>query len=104
MQLSIPNTAPMASREPLAKRLSANLATADGVLTNLVRERGKLVAWWWGVRKVDGSTCAWCYVCEQVIVQAALNVGMTAAAWDRIEAHRTEHWHEIKTHRNHNRH
>jgi hypothetical protein len=87
----------MASREPAAKRLSVTLATADQVLTNLVRERGALVAWWWGVRKVEGSTCAWCYVCGDVIVYAALNVGMTPAAWDRIEAHRTKHWSDIKS-------
>lgn len=94
----------MAEREPLARRLSANLATADRVLTNLVRERGKLVAWWWGVRKVDGTTCAWCYVCEQVIVNAALNVGMTTDAWGKIEAHRAEHWAEIKAYRNRDKH
>lgn len=77
---------------PRAATLQRTLTTTDDVLVNLARRQHPTVAWWWGVRKHEGVMCAWCYVCNTKIVDGALNVGITEAQTDAIEAHKREHW------------
>lgn len=71
------------------------MGTPDGALTDIARGRGHTVMWWWGIRKIDGLTWAVCYVCDQPIVQGALNVGITEAQSAAIDAHRAEHWQDL---------
>lgn len=84
------------SHSPRAAQLQRQREPLDQVLTELARQQHPTVAWWWGVRKHRGTTCAWCYVCNTVIVVGALNVGITEAQQGDIDAHRTEHWQDVR--------
>lgn len=72
------------------------MGTPDTALTNLARGRSHNVMWWWGIRKINGLTWAYCYVCDQPIVQGALNVGITDAQSTAIDNHRAEHWQDMR--------
>lgn len=80
---------------PRAAQLQRSTDTTDGTLTELARNRHPTVAWWWGVRKVDGITSAVCYICDEPIVQGALNVDITEAQRDEVDAHRRVHWQDV---------
>lgn len=82
---------------PRAAKLQRTVGTPDGVLTDLARGHGHTVMWWWGIRKIDGLTWAFCYVCNTPIVQGALNVGITDAQSAEIDNHRAGHWQDIQT-------
>lgn len=81
---------------PRAATLQRNVETTDNILVNLARAKHPTVAWWWGVRTIDGIKSAWCYLCDQVIVQGALNVGITEAQQGEVDAHKREHWQDAK--------
>jgi hypothetical protein len=72
---------------------------ADTDLVAIARRARPLIAWWWGVRTVDGAKCAWCYVCDRRIVLAALNTHVSADALDAIDAHRAGHWSDVRAYR-----
>lgn len=95
IQFEIPGVLGMADSLPRAARLQLSVSDADSRLTSLARERGRLVAWWWGVRKIDGVMCAYCYVCDTVIVTGSLNVAISVGAQNVIEEHRTSHWSDV---------
>lgn len=95
-QLGIPGMTPDGKPRSRAAGLQRSITDADNVLTTLAHRRGKIVAWWWGVRKVDGVTCGLCYVCDQIITEGALNLGITSDQMDAIDRHRADHWKDIK--------
>jgi len=88
----IPGMLGNSPHRPRAATLQRQLNTADDVLVNLARRKRPTVAWWWGVRKHDGVMCAWCYLCDRVIVDGALNVDITEAQADAIDEHKRTHW------------
>lgn len=81
--------------KPRAAQLQRTVLSSDDTLVGLARSRHPTVAWWWGVRKHDGVMCAWCYLCDRVIVEGALNVGITEAQVDAVDRHRAEHWQDL---------
>jgi hypothetical protein len=81
---------------PRAAQLQSATNEADRQLIALARRRSPTVAWWWGVRKTEGTTGAFCYICRTVIVAGALNLGITSEQSAAIDQHRAEHWQDTR--------
>lgn len=88
----IPQMLGNSPHKPRAATLQRKIESVDDALVTLARAQHPTVAWWWGVRTIAGIKCAWCYVCNEVIVEGALNVGITEAQSDEIDEHKRGHW------------
>ena len=94
-QLTIEESARAAPRKPRAATLQPTVSAADNVLTSIARKRGHNVLWWWGIRRKPRRMCAFCYVCDHIIITGALNAGITNEQAQAIDAHRLTHWEEV---------
>lgn len=92
----IPQMLGNSAHRPRAATLQRRVETVDDVLVGLARAQHVTVAWWWGIRKPDGVMCAWCYVCNEKIIDGALSTGITEAQMDAIELHKQGHWQDAQ--------
>ena len=88
-----------APKRPRASYVQGVTGQADTDLTLIAKRRHPLILWWFGIRKVNDQTCAYCYVCDQVIVIAALNAHISQSAVDQINEHRASHWGLVRDYR-----
>lgn len=84
---------------PRAGRVQRSVNQADHDMTAIARANGRLVAWWWGIRKIDGVMSATCYVCGATIDQGAFNVTVGPSTLDLIDEHRAGHWRDVQAYR-----
>lgn len=96
VQLANDDWLPITTGVTRAQREQATTTEWDVRLIALARRKRPTVAFWWGVRKLDGSTWAYCYCCDARITTVSDREGISQAKRDTILAHRADHYLDVK--------
>jgi hypothetical protein len=91
VQLAIPNVMGRNPRKSSAELMQRTSDEWDAELFALARTQHRTIAWWWGLRTIDGMHMAFCYVCDACIIRCSPARYISTAATDAIDSHRTQH-------------
>ncbi len=86
-------------RPSKAERDQLTADELDVILVDLARANNRLVAWWWGTRARDERSGAFCYICDDWIVNYSRNWPVTLEAKKAIHAHRAVHLADVQKRR-----